>query len=960
MILISAAFINMGKPACFYWSKFTLCIVHQVEKCFYNLGFAVATHPWWTIWLCWLLVALSSLGSLNFYQEKHPLKLWIPADSDFIKETDYLVNTFKTGYRPQYVIATAPNVLEPAVLAELAKINRDVDNAKGLLNDKEYSWSDVCFKIPVIPDMAMRRKRALGSSLFTDSIFSDETESTPTPKPYEPSIDVDPAIYCDIVNSFELGCVKKSILDLWKYNITTIASLTQDEIIDKINSTKISPVLGHDMEYVSSLGGVERNNDGKIISAKSIILIWFLHVNFSSVDMQKTGNNAGTEVWVSESALAWEEKFIETMGKVAADAPLGLNLFYESGRSYGDISENTMFGDIDKLALGVITMFVYIIIILSKFNWVEMRFILAIFGLICIGMALAVMLGLCSLIGIPYGPVHASLPFLILGLGIDDMFVMKGCWDQLTESDRRLPLANQIGLMLQHAGVSIVITSFTDVVAFLVGSITILPSLQSFCFYAAFGVTFVFVFSVTFYVAIMVLDIQRIRDKRNGAICCIVYPDFTPTDVDQKSISQSILHQLYAKVILSTPAKVVVILFTLIVAGFSVESLLRLEQRFDPAWFISENTYFRKYLNERSIYYPEMGNEGSVYVGAINYTEELPKVFALIENLESETDVVQNIETWTKPFRNYVLLHFEKDVANESLSDSELHTYLSKFLFSRSGAIYQPKFKFSTDLKCGEPAPPIMVSSIEFRFNQFPGPSVYLPAMHRIKDLVRDANFTTGDKFATVWARIFGNWVTDEIIAVEVERNLELALVCVMGCTVLLITDIQMCFWILMCVLLTLVNVCGMMQRWGMTVDTVSCVGLELAVGLCVDYAAHVGHTFLTVQGTRQERAFKTVTSIGAAVLYGGGSMFISISVLCTSDSYIFSTFFKIFFLVIVFGLFHGIVFLPVILSLVGPKAYLLESSVTKIDPEKDAVNGKELVQLTSKDDDPVKRRNPS
>lgn len=43
------------------------------------------------------------------------------------------------------------------------------------------------------------------------------------------------------------------------------------------------------------------------------------------------------------------------------------------------------------------------------------------------------------------------------------------------------------------------------------------------------------------------------------------------------------------------------------------------------------------------------------------------------------------------------------------------------------------------------------------------------------------------------------------------------------------------------------------------------------------------------------------------------------------SDQFIFSPFrylFQIFLLVILFGLFHGIVFLPVVLSLIGPPSY--------------------------------------
>lgn len=114
------------------------------------------------------------------------------------------------------------------------------------------------------------------------------------------------------------------------------------------------------------------------------------------------------------------------------------------------------------------------------------------------------------------------------------------------------------------------------------------------------------------------------------------------------------------------------------------------------------------------------------------------------------------------------------------------------------------------------------------------------------------------------------------------------------------------------------------MQRWGLTIDLVSCIGLELAVGLCVDYAAHVGHTFLTIRkGTRDERALETILQIGAAVLYGGGSTLFAVAMLAHSEAYTFQAFFKIFLLVVVFGLFHGVVFLPVVLSLVGPSPYV-------------------------------------
>lgn len=114
------------------------------------------------------------------------------------------------------------------------------------------------------------------------------------------------------------------------------------------------------------------------------------------------------------------------------------------------------------------------------------------------------------------------------------------------------------------------------------------------------------------------------------------------------------------------------------------------------------------------------------------------------------------------------------------------------------------------------------------------------------------------------------------------------------------------------------------MHHLGLILDMVTYIALQLSIGLCIDYAAHIGHMFLTIEaGTRNERALKTVTSIGAAVLYGGGSTFLALSVLSIAKTYSYRAFFMVNTLIIIFGLFHGVVLLPVILSIVGPKPTL-------------------------------------
>ena len=69
--------------------------------------------------------------------------------------------------------------------------------------------------------------------------------------------------------------------------------------------------------------------------------------------------------------------------------------------------------------------------------------------------------------------VFHTLCLLYVGIGVDDMFVICEAWVMLTEEDLKLPLEKRIATMMKHAGVSITITSITDVIAFAIGASTV-------------------------------------------------------------------------------------------------------------------------------------------------------------------------------------------------------------------------------------------------------------------------------------------------------------------------------------------------------------------------------------------------------------------------------------------------------------------------------------------------------
>jgi Niemann-Pick C1 protein len=112
-------------------------------------------------------------------------------------------------------------------------------------------------------------------------------------------------------------------------------------------------------------------------------------------------------------------------------------------RSFGDIAGQTILGDVSFFAIGYMLMFGYVTLTLGNFSCVEHRSWLSMVGILGVIMGIVVAYGICSAAGMFYGPMHSVMPFLMLGIGIDDMFVIVQCWDTLTEVQRKETLVKR-------------------------------------------------------------------------------------------------------------------------------------------------------------------------------------------------------------------------------------------------------------------------------------------------------------------------------------------------------------------------------------------------------------------------------------------------------------------------------------------------------------------------------------
>ena len=181
-------------------------------------------------------------------------------------------------------------------------------------------------------------------------------------------------------------------------------------------------------------------------------------------------------------------------------------MYVFTGKGLSDAFSSDLQSDLKLVQISVQIVAVYCILFMGSFSPIHCRAAAAGITLLCVCLAYTSSSGLLFYFGGRTAGIHNLLPFLLIGIGVDDMFVISAAIDQ---TDPEAPVEERMREGMMHAGASITITSFTNAVAFWLGYFGSLDALSSFCLFAGFGVVFLYLTSVTMFAAFMVWDIDR-------------------------------------------------------------------------------------------------------------------------------------------------------------------------------------------------------------------------------------------------------------------------------------------------------------------------------------------------------------------------------------------------------------------------------------------------------------------
>uniref|UniRef100_A0AC35U5B9 SSD domain-containing protein n=1 Tax=Rhabditophanes sp. KR3021 TaxID=114890 RepID=A0AC35U5B9_9BILA len=127
-------------------------------------------------------------------------------------------------------------------------------------------------------------------------------------------------------------------------------------------------------------------------------------------------------------------------------------------------------------------------------------------------MSTATTFSLIVLFGAPFSPILAITPFLILAIGVDDCFLMIHAQQRFVKIKRKKlnsdylraeDVCECIAFVCVETGPSILLSAFTNILAFCVGSITSPPEIQLFCLGNALAIFIDTIYQVTLYAAIL-------------------------------------------------------------------------------------------------------------------------------------------------------------------------------------------------------------------------------------------------------------------------------------------------------------------------------------------------------------------------------------------------------------------------------------------------------------------------
>ncbi|XP_040572287.1 patched domain-containing protein 3 isoform X2 [Lepeophtheirus salmonis] len=853
-----------------------------LKRIFYKLGFLVGTHPGYFVIVPVLLTALCASGFQRVNYNYDPEYLFSPSTGSAKQERSILETYFPTNFSD----------FKASRISRPGKFGRIIVAAKdgGSMLDSNL-WNQLLYLDQLVYNISLEYEH----STYT---------------------------YTDLCAHWNSYCYDNEILRL-----SSIMGSVETGAINLTYPIYFDPNTFETYALPIFFGGVSLTDINTIIGVKAVALSYFLDVS---------------EEWRDNLGLRWEKKFLDALREIgpyfAPDLEIGM--FVSNTPAWEmEASKNSV---TSTLCINVVIMVVFSLVSCLMSDATKSKPLVGFAGLFSATIATIAGFGFACYVGVEFISLNFAAPFLLLGIGVDDTFVILSSWRR---SSSNLSIPERMGRCYSEAAVSITVTSLTDFFSFMAGVVTPFPCVRIFCLYTGISVAFIYFWHLTLFGAILAVSGRAEKNNLHGMFCIKVIPkslavnkswltrtfmtggtnpkDPHNPDDNKDHAGMVFFRDNMGRLLSRTWFKSLVLLLFgayIVVACWGVTNIEEgLEKQnmanydsYSVKYYSMDDSYFREYSYTISVIITSASNERDLLYSDSKTQARIERVLNALEN--STFIEKAATQSWLRDFLDYIKrnenyediilpvsteMEFVDTLSNVYLSDPSNPLRLDVAYNHNKNGIIASRFLIQGRNILNSYMEQSMVAELRDICNQFSTPDISISVFHPY--------FIYIDQYLAIAPQTVQCILVTSLVMMIISFFLIPSLVC--------------SFWVAFSIISIELGVIGYMTWWGVRLDGVALINLIMCIGFSVDFSAHICYHYITdtESSSPDERIRSSLYGLGLPIIQGATSTILGVLGLAFAPSYLFVTFFKMVFLVIVLGGLHGLIILPVLLSLFGP-----------------------------------------